>query len=575
MSDNPSPFEIHPDEHIEARITAWVLGEASPFEAAELEALVEKSPELKLFHTRLLNLHALLPEAEDHSGTGDEEWKLPPSKKIRLTRTLGATPEIPQLPAKTRDPRRFAKITAFAIAACALFAAFMIALLHPELTERTLALKETPEVLSYFPAAESPEFRKRHINELRKAIREQEDKVNERRKVLTTISRTKDVAYYGDGNKRNEENLEESQGAAYVMQESNRLEGEKVQLENQIESLLKYDDEQLNIYASGLDVPDNIVKTLLPQQLELKRQIDGLKASGLADNHPTIRTNQRVLDDMEEQLDEGVVNLRTRLQGQLETSKERLAKVEIMRENAKRDNLERSIDTQDYVDAKRDFETDQALLEQMKLNLVSKEIEIKAIPDSVVFHDLPPAPHKNAPQAPSSPMTGKAIAANTSSSVPIPAPSLAPAEPSLDFGDGNNFGAGWSENAPGERSAALRRRESAPMDTQPSPGQTEGRLQATAGVISDARQASGKLEATDKSSPSAVPVPTEELAMNEQDPFSDTSGLEGDFRRKNKTAERRTAVPLRTRNRPRQCCDRKRLRSRRRRSNPRSTTHAG
>ncbi len=227
------------------------------------------------------------------------------------------------------------------------------------------------------------------INELKKAVREQEDKVEERRKVLTTISRTKDIAYYGDGNRNNEGGLEESQGAIYAMQEYNRLEGEKVQLETQIESLLKYDSEQLLIYASGLDLPDNIIKSLYPQYLELKRQIDGLKASGLGDRHPTIQTNQRVFDSMKTQLDEGVVNLRTRLQGQLDTAKERLIKVEKMRDEAKRDNLERSIDTQDYGDAKRDFETDQALLEQMKLNLVSKEIESKAVPESIVVHDDP------------------------------------------------------------------------------------------------------------------------------------------------------------------------------------------
>ncbi len=228
------------------------------------------------------------------------------------------------------------------------------------------------------------------INELRKAVREQEDKVEEARKVLTTISRTKDIAYYGNnGGSGNEGGFEEMQEANFAMQEYNRLEAEKIQLETQIDSLLKYDSEQLLIYASGLDLPDNIIKTIYPQYLELKRQIDGLKASGLGDRHPTIQTNQRVFASMKEQLDEGVVNLRTRLQGQLETSKERLAKVEIMRDEAKVDNLERSIDTQDYVDAKRDFETDQALLEQMKLNLVGKEIEAKAVPESIVVHDDP------------------------------------------------------------------------------------------------------------------------------------------------------------------------------------------
>ena len=213
--------------------------------------------------------------------------------------------------------------------------------------------------------------------------------MEERRKVLTTISRTKDIAYYGESGRGNEGSMEESQGVLYAMQEFNRLEGEKVQLETQIDSLLKYDSEQLLIYASGLDLPDNIIKSLYPQYLELKRQIDGLKASGLGDRHPTIQTNQRVFNSMKEQLDEGVVNLRTRLQGQLETAKERLAKVEIMRDDAKLDNLERSIDTQDYVDAKRDFETDQVLLEQMKLNLIKHEIAAKAVPESILVHDDP------------------------------------------------------------------------------------------------------------------------------------------------------------------------------------------
>ena len=227
------------------------------------------------------------------------------------------------------------------------------------------------------------------INELKKAVREQEDKVEERRKVLTTISRTKDIAYYGDGGSGNESFMEESQGASYAMQEFNRLEGEKVQLETQIESLLKYDSEQLLIYASALDLPDNIIKSLYPQYLELRRQTDGLKASGLGDRHPTVLTNQRVHDSMKGDLDQGVVNLRTRLQGQLETAKERLVRVAAMRDERKLENLERSIDTQDYVDAKRDFETDQALLEQMKLNLIGKEIESNTVADTIVVHDDP------------------------------------------------------------------------------------------------------------------------------------------------------------------------------------------
>ena len=228
------------------------------------------------------------------------------------------------------------------------------------------------------------------ITELNKAVREQVDLVEERRNVLTTLSRKGDHAYYeGERGLGGDGGGERQRGAIFAIDEFNRLEAEKVQLETQIDSLLKYSSEQLLIYASGLDLPDNIIKTIYPEYLQLKREIDGLKASGLGDRHPTVQTHQRVFESMKDQLDEGVVNLRTRLQGQLETAKERLAKVEAMRDKRKAENIEGSIDAQDYEDAKRNFETDLTLLEQMKLNLVSKEIEAKAVPEIVVMHDEP------------------------------------------------------------------------------------------------------------------------------------------------------------------------------------------
>ena len=227
------------------------------------------------------------------------------------------------------------------------------------------------------------------INELKKAVREQEDKVEERRKILTTISRTKDIIYRGDSSFGGQTGLDEDQEANYALKLFNDLEAEKMQLQSQIDSLLKYDSEQLLIYASGLNLPDNIIRTLYPQYLELKRQIDGLRASGLGKRHPTIISQTRILEAMKDDLEEGVVNLRTRLQGQLEMAKERLAKVEVKKTESKRDALERNIDTQDYIDAKRDFETDLALLENMKLRLITEEISEGLPNETIVVHDDP------------------------------------------------------------------------------------------------------------------------------------------------------------------------------------------
>lgn len=86
MNDNLQPLK---DEHLEARITAYILGEASPFETAELEALISNSPELQLFLNRTLTLHTLLKEAETTSNTPTKDWKLSPAKRKKLNAILG------------------------------------------------------------------------------------------------------------------------------------------------------------------------------------------------------------------------------------------------------------------------------------------------------------------------------------------------------------------------------------------------------------------------------------------------------------------------------------------------------
>src|ERR1044071_2167108 len=51
------------EPELEARIVAWVAGEASPFEVAELERLVAEKPELAIFKRRIEAVHGLVGEA--------------------------------------------------------------------------------------------------------------------------------------------------------------------------------------------------------------------------------------------------------------------------------------------------------------------------------------------------------------------------------------------------------------------------------------------------------------------------------------------------------------------------------
>ena len=227
------------------------------------------------------------------------------------------------------------------------------------------------------------------LQELNKAVRNQEDKVEERRKVLATIVRTKGIIYKGTDSFYGQTGVDEDQGARTALESFNMLEQEKRKLESQISSLLKYDSDQLMVYAAGLDLPDNIIRNLYPQYLEGKRQLDGLRINGLGAKHPTVLAANDQIQNMKRQLDEGVVNLRATLTAQLDLAADRLKSVEAMKDETREEAIKRGLDAQDYVDAKRDFETDQELLQTMKLKQMGETISSKMPPETVLVHDAP------------------------------------------------------------------------------------------------------------------------------------------------------------------------------------------
>ncbi len=229
----------------------------------------------------------------------------------------------------------------------------------------------------------------RALNELNKALREQEDKVEERRKTLSTIVRQKGIIYTGQDSLFGGQGSESIDTARAVAEAYTKLEQDKIQLESQIDSLLKYTSDQLMVYASGLDLPENIVKQLYPEYLEVVRDLDSLKTQGMGDRHPTILAMAQRVENMKKDLDKGVVTLRATLQAQLALAIARLEKMQILRDEKQGDAINRGIDTQDYMDAKRDFETDLELLQTMRLKLYTEKASETMRSESVVFHEEP------------------------------------------------------------------------------------------------------------------------------------------------------------------------------------------
>lgn len=231
----------------------------------------------------------------------------------------------------------------------------------------------------------------RAMTELSKAVRDQEDKVEEKRKTLSNIVREKgiiltgseSISIFGGGSPQD---LDAARSAADAYA---KLEQNKIELESQIKSLLQYDSDQLIVTASGLDLPENIVKTLYPQYLEVKRDLDAAKTQGLGDRHPTILELNGRIANMKKDLDQGVVSLRDVLRAKLQMAEASLEKMSGLKGEKIGDAVKRGVDTQDYVDAKREFETDLELLQTMKLKFVTEKVTGRLGDDSIVVHEDP------------------------------------------------------------------------------------------------------------------------------------------------------------------------------------------
>jgi capsular exopolysaccharide synthesis family protein len=227
------------------------------------------------------------------------------------------------------------------------------------------------------------------LNELRKAVRQQEEQVENSRQELANIVRTKGIIYTGEDSYYRNTGVNDDLGAQTAQQIYNQLEQEIVQFDSQIQSLNRFTSEQLMRYAAGLDLPENVVKTLHPQYLALQLEFQRLKSSGLGDRHPDVITLKDNLEGLWAQMEDGIVSLRATLRAQLDIANDRLTRVEKMRDETREEAIQRGIDAHDYVEAKKRFETDQGMLQQMRLKLIGETITDSLPQDSIIIHDDP------------------------------------------------------------------------------------------------------------------------------------------------------------------------------------------
>ncbi|GAA5116095.1 von Willebrand factor type A domain-containing protein [Luteolibacter yonseiensis] len=374
----PTPPDAGNDGSVEARIVSWVLGEASAFEAAELERLCEERPELLVFRRRMRELHGLLTESE--ASEPDLSWKLPEEKRRILDDIFGEEkiPPAASSPEAGRVRRNGLRVLS-AIAACVAISLFVIRL-EPWKHESAVARAYQSD-----RAEKAAREAEKEMAALTKAIRDQEDVVEDNRKLLATISKTKGIIYRGQDSYYGTGEAEEK-SARDALETYNQVRKDKMQLESQIDSLRRIDSDQLMVTAAGLDLPDNAIKSDYPKYMEAQRDLEALKLSGLGSDHPDMKAAEEQVHAMKTRMDEGVAKIKESLETKLDIAANTLKNAEMTKNTVGEEAINRGLSGHDYVDAKRELESSQRLLESMKLRKTVAEATLKMSHDAITIH---------------------------------------------------------------------------------------------------------------------------------------------------------------------------------------------
>ncbi len=225
--------------------------------------------------------------------------------------------------------------------------------------------------------------------EMKRQIRIQEDTVEQERKLLAQILKTRGIIYSGRDSATRGLGSDDEMAARDAVSEYTRLEQEVAQLKSTINTLLRYDDEQLISFAAGLEMAEGGLRLLHPKYLDMKSTFEGLKNQGLGPNHPTMIARAKEIQETRKQLEDGVIALRDTLTAKLQMAEARLTDSEKRMGKKKSEAVEESIARGDYDDARSRYEYQLDLLKQLQVKLSAEEINRKMVADSIKVHNEP------------------------------------------------------------------------------------------------------------------------------------------------------------------------------------------
>ncbi|MEO1837355.1 MAG: polysaccharide biosynthesis tyrosine autokinase [Akkermansiaceae bacterium] len=227
------------------------------------------------------------------------------------------------------------------------------------------------------------------LDALETEVRSQEDLVEEKRKLFHTIVKAVGIPYIEELRGSGQMGRGEEEILRIAQMQLFEREKEKRGLEIQIKTLLRLDSEDLRKYAAGLGLPDSVVPAMHSQFMAGKRSMAAMAASGLGAKHPSIAMAKISQDALKVDLDQQVVVLQEVLQTQLNLVDSKLDKLSEVVEERRFDAVDKALQSQDYVEAKQDYESAKGMLRTMKITNSSKRIALKIPKNPITIHEEP------------------------------------------------------------------------------------------------------------------------------------------------------------------------------------------
>lgn len=226
------------------------------------------------------------------------------------------------------------------------------------------------------------------MKELEKAVLEQSDAVEEKRKTRDNLLRRAPAlirdnitgANGSDGIKGMQTMLE-----SQVEQATTQL----AELDSQIKTIDSLKADEVIRYAANLESAGQDLKTLFPEYQEQERLLSGMQVQGLGTNHPTVKAQRESTASLFKQLQASVVSFKDSLRLKRET---RVIELEDLKKRLaafKEMAIVNVILMTNIQGAQDEFETQQKMLDRMKEKLAMDKINLKQPQNLIELHEEP------------------------------------------------------------------------------------------------------------------------------------------------------------------------------------------